>query len=1170
MSSIIAFLNAVGPNIGGLDMGDLSHLESIPERDRFFSLVSITSPGRKLTIPIPAGRKFIMVSVTIGAATAANSSSRSYVNLNFGGQKFDNLYYDYTVGSTTKIKQGSYSHFLTGDGTRSITVDVTSHAGVEGQVIILGYYASRVGADAQPVQDLTATELSPNDIELKWKAPLDSGGFPIVAYRIRRGDTVADDGTITNFVNLVDFEVSPQQNENELKYTDRNLQDRTTYYYRITTITRDATGTNRLGEPSAVVSATTEIDHPAQVTGVSATAIAAKTIRVSWAAVTDTGGVPLIGYEIIRSDTSATGPYIHITRNTNNLLTTYTDTDILPDLIYYYQIRAINADNKISLRYSETADAIAPYRQVTNIRSSVSSDGTSVQLFWDRPTDLPQNQIVGYRIQRSTDNITYENINLNTGSNRSNYTDNSVEGATTYYYRIRAFDPLLRLSPPSQPHTVTVPVHAPSSVQLRLTTISDSRISVSWTEPQHTGGSPITGFKLQRSKSIGFPDGSGDEQTLEKEETPNAVIDGSATVSDTITVSNAENFVIAAVEVDVNIAHVHRGDIEILLTAPDGQVFTLKTVDFSDAVDNIIETYSGEILNELIGRSTEGTWTLSVNDRFEPLDDGRWNSWAIRFIRATEALTEIEVPGGGSVRSYEDSGLDAETRYYYRIRASNAALDSDFSNIMNTVTAQSIFGDGRHGDLHVAEGVTHIVQGTLEFASITLENNAVLRCTDSIVKCLGSYTEIGSGHIEVPATGCAGGIGGVSIPGRREVCYSSRFIQNIVCDPATSGSLTPPTQAASCTSDTLVRSLINNVLDTNQFNTKFRNQIMGSKGSDGTAAAASGDGGSRGSLNDDHRQGGTRTYLEGGDGGQGAHGVDGVRGGGKFALIVKSIAANTIPTIIATGLDGIDGNQGTGTPGNSAERPVNQEVAGEDGTAASMFGTPGSAGSTGGIVYLIYENVASVIRIHDRFTHGTEGFTLTENIPSDDSVLTEQDNEMVLTINGSSGGTKLSKTYDLPDRGTNETVLSFDWQYIGNTNLGGANRFWFLLKDADTDATLYRERLGEPNISDSGRQTKSINITGILAARTSIKLEFETPEYIRTHFMVNRYFDNIIFEYPSASSPEIQDIRVNTSGINVSGGRGGLNGGTPSLHPLISRGATGPSGTLIEARLSDL
>ena len=41
---------------------------------------------------------------------------------------------------------------------------------------------------------------------------------------------------------------------------------------------------------------------------------------------------------------------------------------------------------------------------------------------------------------------------------------------------------------------------------------------------------------------------------------------------------------------------------------------------------------------------------------------------------------------GANVQSYHDTGLDHNTRYYYRVRATNGTINSDYSNMPNALT----------------------------------------------------------------------------------------------------------------------------------------------------------------------------------------------------------------------------------------------------------------------------------------------------------------------------------------------------------------------------------------------------------------------------------------------------------------------------------------------------
>lgn len=79
------------------------------------------------------------------------------------------------------------------------------------------------------------------------------------------------------------------------------------------------------------------------------------------------------------------------------------------------------------------------------------------------------------------------------------------------------------------------------------------------------------------------------------------------------------------VDIAVNITHTYRGDIGIILHAPNGSKYTLKSKDGGDGADNIITTYTANVSG-----NAQGTWTLEVEDHFRS-DTGQLNSWSLQF-----------------------------------------------------------------------------------------------------------------------------------------------------------------------------------------------------------------------------------------------------------------------------------------------------------------------------------------------------------------------------------------------------------------------------------------------------------------------------------------------------------------------------------------------------------
>jgi subtilisin-like proprotein convertase family protein len=88
------------------------------------------------------------------------------------------------------------------------------------------------------------------------------------------------------------------------------------------------------------------------------------------------------------------------------------------------------------------------------------------------------------------------------------------------------------------------------------------------------------------------------------------------------------------IQVEVDITHTYRGDLSVMLIAPDGTGKMLKTVDNRDGQDNLRVTYTPTDTPELqmlIDQNTlvQGTWKLTVSDNLMQ-DVGKLNTWGLR------------------------------------------------------------------------------------------------------------------------------------------------------------------------------------------------------------------------------------------------------------------------------------------------------------------------------------------------------------------------------------------------------------------------------------------------------------------------------------------------------------------------------------------------------------
>jgi phosphodiesterase/alkaline phosphatase D-like protein len=104
---------------------------------------------------------------------------------------------------------------------------------------------------------------------------------------------------------------------------------------------------------------------------------------------------------------------------------------------------------------------------------------------------------MGFRIQRSTDGVTFHTI-TNVNANVTTYTDHGLMPETTYFYRIGAFNACGFNNKQSVASATTLPSTCPTPAppsNLTATATSSSSIDLSWTDNSNNE----MGFRIQRS-----------------------------------------------------------------------------------------------------------------------------------------------------------------------------------------------------------------------------------------------------------------------------------------------------------------------------------------------------------------------------------------------------------------------------------------------------------------------------------------------------------------------------------------------------------------------------------------------------------------------------------------------------------------------------------------------
>jgi Fibronectin type III domain len=90
--------------------------------------------------------------------------------------------------------------------------------------------------------------------------------------------------------------------------------------------------------------------------------------------------------------------------------------------------------------FSYTVNWIGPPQQPTNLVATAISS-SQINLSWSTPSNNGGSAITGYEIERSTDGgTTWSNIQSNTGSTATTYSDTGLTASTTYTYRVSAIN----------------------------------------------------------------------------------------------------------------------------------------------------------------------------------------------------------------------------------------------------------------------------------------------------------------------------------------------------------------------------------------------------------------------------------------------------------------------------------------------------------------------------------------------------------------------------------------------------------------------------------------------------------------------------------------------------------------------------------------------------------
>ena len=335
---------------------------------------------------------------------------------------------------------------------------------------------------------LTATASGTTQIDLAWTAPASTGGSAITGYKIE----VSPDGS--SWSDLV-----ADTNSTATTYAHTGLTAGDTRHYRVSAI--NAVGTSDASESddtTTTASTNTAATGAPTITG---TAQVGETLTASTTGIADANGLTTPGYtyQWIRVATDNTETNISsATASTYTLVAADQGTTIKVTVSF-----TDDASNAETLTSAATVTVTTTPGAPTGLAATANGP-SQIDLAWTAPASTGGSAITGYNIEVSANGTSgWTDQVANTGNANTTYAHTGLTAGTTRHYRVSAIN-ANGTGVPSNVDSATTGTTVPGApTGLTATASGTTQIDLAWTAPASTGGSAITGYKIEVS-----PDGS--------------------------------------------------------------------------------------------------------------------------------------------------------------------------------------------------------------------------------------------------------------------------------------------------------------------------------------------------------------------------------------------------------------------------------------------------------------------------------------------------------------------------------------------------------------------------------------------------------------------------------------------------------------------------------------
>lgn len=339
----------------------------------------------------------------------------------------------------------------------------------------------------------------------------------------------------------------------------------------------------------------------------------------------------------------------------------------------WYRVRSFNAAG-LSDYTTATSIAIIPPPAPNSLRASVFKARATIH--WNAGDHYGYGVVAGFKLERADETDsgpgTWSEIATTTSWN---YTDDSLSGGATYWYRVKAYN-WLGAGVSTAPISVTIQP-PPTPRYLTATVGTTNQVALRW---QSAPPYDQDGFELERAA-----DGGGAPGDWEQLASISATNEYSAQYLQTNAVANSTNWYRVRAFNQAGLSG-YTEPLQFIVSPPPAPVL-LAPSQFADRVNLAWNVYTA---GEVGGFKVERAVGLGGNP-------GTWTE--IAHVSATNSFS------GWWYAAYADAGRTVDTTYWYRVRSYNWVGDSDYS----AATILTVSGPRVPSNLSAGIGLTNQV-----------------------------------------------------------------------------------------------------------------------------------------------------------------------------------------------------------------------------------------------------------------------------------------------------------------------------------------------------------------------------------------------------------------------------------------------------------------------------